>query len=604
MNKKFLGLTALAALILAGCGENKPTPEPTPEPPAPEPTPTDPTIADLKARFEALGNSVLGDLVISGEVFGLSADDVLESKLYQNNKYSYVRDIGGVAAFQIDSNLGYYMVETTDTDPSSYAFSADWGKMYSTLQEYQNAELVSGFASELVDGVQGVVYRKAKNLFTITNDDLLSSLAARTGYALTIGADPEWAEVSIADTSKIVVKAYASQLDSKPTATAELSASEETTFSQLESYLDSQTEFPAAPYTATQLLQQKFTDGKNFTRKSLITSGGSYVGYENTYTTVNSQTIARDEGWEGTYAQYKYFYSLFNFDAQTGTDHNTGIYRSFSYNSVDPAVIAGWADTDFPNAKGGYAPYFYAPADYQSMWVDDNFVNETLGASFGSYAPDAYTKFGQGFSVNPALKFPDGTTLIQYYSEMFGDLVEVADHTKGYPGYDVTSWNGFYFLPVDSSDETAESLADVDSIYVVCEFTGSYWNGEESGEVGDYYEIAQYTSFGTTVDQIGAALITRESGKERAVKVVLDETTINVTAGTAFDLATIAHVVYSDDETAAEVGLTITPASEDADKFTIEGTSITVSAAGTYTISLSANGGTAVSLTVVVAPAE
>lgn len=603
MNKKFLGITALAALILAGCTGNNPSPEPapTPEPPAPEPTPTDPTIADLKARFEALGNSVLGDLVISGEVFGLSADDVLESKLYQNNKYSYVRDIGGVAAFQIDSVLGYYMVETTDTDPSSYAFEADWGKMYSTLEEFQSAELVSGFASELVDGVQGIVYRKAKNLFTITNEDLLSSLATRTGYTLTTGADPEWAEVSIADTSKIVVKAYASQLDSKPTATAELSASEETTFSQLESYLDSQTEFPAAPYSATQLLQQKFTDGKNFTRK---VSYGSSVGYENTYVTENSKTVARDEGWTGQYAQYKYFYSLFNFDAQAGTDHETGIYRSFSYNSVDPAVIAGWTDAQFESAKGGYAPYYYAPADYQSMWVNDEFVNETLGASFGAYVPDAYTSFGKGFSVNPALKFPDGTTLIQYYSEMFGDLVEVADHTKGYTGYDVTSWNGFYFLPVDSEDETAESLSDVDSIYVVCEFTGSYWDGEESGEVSDQYEIAQYTSFGTTVDQIGAALITRESGKERAVKVVLDETTINVTAGTAFDLATIAHVVYSDDETAAEVGLTITPASEDADKFTIEGTSITVSAAGTYTISLSANGGTAVNLTVVVAPAE
>lgn len=592
MNKKLLGFTLIAALMLSGCGnDNNNDDTPTPEP---EPTPTTPTVEDLKTRLTALGETVTGTLTIKAGAADNASDVALP--LHQNKNYSVVEKIGGVAKITVGTKSAYYLVNNDDSD-----FTAEWGVYYDTEDKFKAGELVSEFATTLSESSAIVNYNAANSIFNITDEDLCKDLCLRLGYYSVLGSAQK-VTVSIVDTSKLTFTFYAKQTSSTVSAVAEVSSATDSSYAALDTWLSAQTEFPAAPYTATELLKTKFTDTKNFTRKYLYDG----VGYENTYTTVNSQTIARDEGWLDSYAQYKYYYSLFNFNAKAaGTDHISAVYRSFSYNSVDSETIKKWDDEDFENTKGGYAPYAYYPAQYQSIWVNPGFINETLGYNFGNYTTEAYTPYGQGFSVNPKLKFPDGTTLVQYYSQMFGDLVSEADHEKGYSGYDIESWDALYFVPEYKENATEQSVENVESIYVLCEFTGSYWNTEKSYEAGQYGEYAEYTNFGTTVDKIGEALIARETARERAVEVKLSKTSVDLTAGEAFDVSTVASVVYTDDQTEADVYFDITVSEADEEVITVgeDGTTITVSEAGTYTITISANGGTAVTLTLVVTAA-
>ncbi len=592
MNKKLLGFTLIAALMLSGCGNNtNDNPDVTPDPV--EPTTSDPTVEDLKARLTALGETVTGTLTIKAGAAGNASDVALP--LHQNKNYNVLENFGGVAKITVGTNSAYYLV---DSDRSG--FTAEWGVYYDTEDKFKAGELVTEFATTISESSAIINYNAAKSLFNIADEDLCEDLCLRLGYYNILGS-AEKITVSITDTSKLTFNFYAKQTSSTVTAVAEVSSATDSSYAALDTWLSAQTEFPAAPYTATELLKTKFTDTKNFTRKYLY----SGVGYENTYTTVNSQTIARDEGWLDSYAQYKYYYSLFNFKAKVGTDHISAVYRSFSYNSVDSETIKKWGDEDFENTRGGYAPYAYYPTEYQSIWVDPDYINETLGDYFGDNITEAYTPNGQGFSVNPNLKFKNGTTLVQYYSQMFGDLVPEADHEKGYSGYDVESWDAFYFIPEYKEDATEQSIENVEYIYVVCEFTGSYWDTEKSYEAGQYGEYATYTNFGTTVDKIGEALIERETAKEKAVEVKLSKNSVDLTAGAAFDVSTVASVVYTDDQTEADVDFDITVSDADKDKITVaeDGKTITVSKAGNYTITISANGGTAVTLTLVVTAA-
>ncbi len=593
MNKKLLGFTLIAALMLSGCGnDNNNNDTPTPEP---EPTPTTPTVDDLKARLTALGETVTGTLTIKAGVINNASDISLD--VHQNSNYNILEGFGGIAKISVDTASAYYVVEETDT-----SFEADWGVYYTTEDNFKANELVTKFATTIEESSVIIPYKSAESVFNITDEDLCSDLCSRLGYSSILGVVAEKITVSITDTSKLTFTFYAKQTSSAVTAVAEVSSATDSSYAALDTWLSKQTEFPAAPYTATELLKTKFTDTKNFTRKYYY----SGVGYENTYTTVNSQTIARDEGWLNSYAQYKYYHSLFNFNAQTGTDHISAVYRSFSYNSVDANTIKNWNDSDFEDSDGyGYAPYAYYPSTYQSVWVNPDFVNETLGYNFGEYITEAYTPYGQGFSVNPTLKLKDGTTLVQYYSRMFGDLVSEANHEKRYSGYDVESWDAFYFVPEYKDNATEQSVENVESIYVLCEFTGSYWDTEKSYEAGQYGGYATYTNFGTTVDKIGEALIARETAKEKAVEVKLSNNSVDLTTGVAFDVSTVASVVYTGDQTEADVYFDITVSDADKDKITIaeDGTTITVSEAGTYTITISANGGTAVTLTLVVTAA-
>lgn len=510
MNKKLLGLTALAALLLGGCN-NTPSDTPTPDP---EPTPATPTVSDLKTRLSALGETVKGSFTVKAGTITGQTDDVTVT-LVQNANYNFLEKVGGIAKIAVDNQGGFYAVSET----SATEFEADWGSYYSTTDEFKAGELVSNFATTIETAVASgvtVPYVTKKSVFNITSSSLCSDISSRLGYYSVFGKSAGKVEVSIADETKVVFSLYKTQTVTTANVVVEVSVAADASYAALDTWLSAQTELPTAPYTSTELLQTKLTNTKNFTRE--YSYGGDGYGnelLEHTYTTLNSQTVARDSGWVGGYASYAYFLSYFNVTNEEATsEHPNGVYEAYSYESVDPDVIKTWDDdSDFITVDGddsyGQAPTCEDGEQYQSFWVNPNYVNETLAYNYGKYVYEAQTPFGQGFSVDPTLAFQDGTTLIEYYSQMFGRVVSVANHEKKYAGYDVTSWDGFYIIPEYSEDE--QSVENVVDFAVVCQFTGSYWNTEKSYAEGSYYEYAYYYDFGTTVDEIGNVLIARET---------------------------------------------------------------------------------------------
>ena len=502
MNKKFLGITALAALILAGCTGNTPTPEPTPEPPAPEPTPSDPTLDTLKARLAALGDSVSGTLTLKADALSDLSEDQT-TNFYQNNRYSFLEHVGGVAAYQVGTDLGYYMVyDTSETETP--AFEGEWGRKYGALADFQAGELISSLSESVVAG-SGIVYTKAKDLFTVTNMDLAAEMAERLGYDLVLGAYPQKVEIVISDASKVVFKAYASQLDSKPAAIAEVHSDASAEYNVLTTWLGEQTAFPTSGTDADTLFWN-FIKGQNWTSTksfSTLPVEGLFYGYflETCKMTKTSMNVIYDEdSWESEPSEIGMVTYTYISQSNSVGAANAGVYGWQSNGTTDYATIAEDCTKDEPQ-------YFNGPIKTQNtdpFWCAPGYLNAYTACAYSYTAlitDEVYSEYGKAYRGVPT------AANLEYFCRL-GEMLDLyqraerldadddgepdVDPETGAPlyafgGYEISSMDFIDCYPLWEDD--ADASVDAPSQFMfVCEFEG------------DYIKVNSTTHIGTVVD--------------------------------------------------------------------------------------------------------
>lgn len=550
MNKKLFCLASLAALTLAGCGE-KPEPKPDPDP---DPQPTDPTVNDLKARFDALGDSYKATLMIPAT----EEVEAAEVSIIINKYYTSVVDVAAIAGF---SSGKYYAVFADPETEGSY--EAKWGVYYNSQDEYVEEALLKNQEIDMTT----FGYKESRGGFEnkgavagAINDYLGLSLLGEAFASKNL-------VVKIDNEAKIVFEYYTTALFKQIAYKVEVSATTETD-AALEAWLENR-EDPVAPYTAYDLSKcfyyQNWTAERGF-------AGGETI---KRFVTKNSMSLEY-KNFTGDYADWNGSSTYASIGK--GANVPAGVYGYDSV-SLDPA-----ADLAALNDRTLSIQAVPAPAGF---WVNPNYVNPVSAAYNGFttlVTEEVIAEFGQAFRVTPETTYEgsDGQTrkvgieLVAYLAELF-TLCNVFDEEYQRDGYDFSeiSYLDFYFeFEEDAEVEDYSTVSDLFIMlkgkashkeFVVDEETGEVVVNEETGEaeiVADPEEeltlYMEFYDFGTTVDGYGDAL--RSSIYGQPAQAAAKDVVVNVGETAAIELQTryLAGSVSLEFANAEQTNATIT----------------------------------------------
>ena len=510
MNKKLFCLASLAALTLAGCGEK---PEPTPEPgPGPEPQPTDPTVDDLKARFDALGESYKATLMIpaSGDV------EASEVGIIINEYYTSIVDVAAIAGF----NSGKYYAVFADPETEG-SYEAEWGVYYNSQEEYVEEALLKNQEIDMTT----FGYKENRGGFEnkgavagAFNDYLGLSLLGEAFESTNL-------VVKIDNEAKVVFEFYTSALFKTLAYKVEVAVTTETD-SALEAWLENQ-EDPVAPFAAADLISV-FYQAKNYT--ATVPYG---VGiYEHEYVTKNSKTIARDEGWTGDDAQYA----------------NTITYANFGKGKLLPEGVYGYQSTnvdvkkdlaDFLAGKIGPRALSGAPA---SFWVTPGYINPTTFyyylVKYGVTYDEVIADYGQALQFTPASLWEDDNTPIGMDQlASFAEYLSIVSLFEEPEEGEETGYAGYFFESIESLNlyPQFDEEGYLDTIVATLDAVAGYKNakGEVVIEPSELSTYVIFDDFGVTVDPYGAQFISLFGADATAAA---DDVVVNVGETAAINL--------------------------------------------------------------------
>lgn len=484
MNKKLFCLASLAALTLAGCGEK---PEPTPDPdPDPDPQPTAPTVQDLKARFDALGESYKANLIIP------ATEEVEEAEvgIIINKYYTSVLDVAAIAGF----NSGKYYAVLADAETEG-SYEAQWGVYYNSQDEYVEEALLKNQEIDMTT----FGYKESRGGFEnkgavagAFNDYLGLSLLGEAFASTNL-------VVKIDNEAKVVFEFYKSALFKDLSYKVEVAATTETD-AALEAWLENQ-EDPVAPFKAANLMAT-FYKAKNYTATVPYGTGI----YEHEYVTKDSKTIARDVGWTGEDAQYAYTITYANFG--TGKLLPAGVYAYQSTN-IDVAKDL----EDFKANKNGPQAVSGAPASY---WVTPGYINPTTFyyylAAYGVTYDEVIADYGQAFKFTPDSKWEDENTPIGMDQlAAFAENLSIVSLFEEPAEGKEEGYAGYFFESIDSLNlyPQFDEEGYLDAIVATLDGVAGFKNkkGEVLQEPTEFSSFVIFDDFGVTVDPYGAQFI-------------------------------------------------------------------------------------------------
>ena len=512
MNKKLLGLTALTALMLAGCGgeQDNPDVKPTPTPSQGQVTPyVDPykeQKEDLIARISALGEAADGSFTLKkgAKVGEETLDADLVSSFVQTSDYSYASGIGGTIKYVVDTEVGYYNVGYKDD-----AIYSKWGRAYDSVEEYEEKQLVSGLSS--IMAINLFKYNSTSKTFSIVSPTLIEALATKLGYTNLFGKFPGLIDVKVEEDNSITFSIKDTAMSENYSVVVNLEHNEDARDLDIEEYMAQQTAFPSSgvdPFEA-----QKTAFASTYTG-SVTQSTKPYEGLMqgvllfNEYVTPSSYTRAT----AGDYTDYESERFVMQY-VLAGANKNVknGIYAWLAEETDTESVIQDYIDkkqTDYYEFED-LSDYYGTTA----FWYESGYYNPKTAIDYDisdKFFDEVTTEYGQGYRMLFGREYiKEGKTATIGVADMeeLTDCFKLTNlYTEGqYSGYDVDEWH-YADLYITHKEGEVPSASNPVEMLMMESFHGQYKVVDDDGNIEKVYDpedvliVKRFYDFGKTTN--------------------------------------------------------------------------------------------------------